>query len=318
MMLTYRTFRNVDPPALTAIWRSRAHDVGLLQPVSADLFEQLVFAKLYFDYEGLILAWDDGQPVGFAHSGFGPNETRDAISTDSGVTCLVLVRPEYAEAEVADGLLEHCEAYLRRRGAKVLYGGGVCPLNPFYVGLYGGSQLPGVLDSDAVARQLYSSHGYEELRRTLIFERDLTHFEAMVDRRQMEIRRRTIVQVTGDPPSRTWWEACTLGEFELTRFDVMPRGSTAPVAWAIFRSMELCGPAGIGRATGLIELHVEPSMRRRGVATYLLSEAFRQFIRQNVLHVEAQIMPEDPVAAGLMQKLGFRQSAQGSVFRKSG
>jgi GNAT superfamily N-acetyltransferase len=316
MMLTYRTFRNVDPPALTAIWRSRGNDRGLMQPVSLDLFEQLVFAKLYFDYQGLILAWDDGRPVGFAHGGFGPNETRDAISTDSGVICLVLVRPDGAEAEVAAGLLERCEDYLLRRGAKVLYGGGICPLDPFYLGLYGGSQLPGVLDSDRVARQLYASCGYEEIERTLVLERDLANFEAVVDRRQMEIRRRMIVQVTADPPSRTWWEACTLGEFELTRFEVMSRGSTSPVAWAVFRGMEPGGNVGIGRGAGLLELYVHESMRRRGVATFLLSEAFRQFIRQGLMHVEGQVMQNDAVAAALLQKIGFRPSAQGSVFRK--
>ncbi len=116
-MLTYRTFRNSDPPALTSLWRSRAGQPGLFQPVSTDLLEQMVFAKLYFDYGGLVLACDDGQPVGFAHAGFGPNLEQGWISTEAGVTCVVLVRPGCAEAEVAAGLLDRCEQYLRRRGA---------------------------------------------------------------------------------------------------------------------------------------------------------------------------------------------------------
>ena len=33
-MPTYRTFRNSDPPVLTDLWRSRAGQPGLLQPVS--------------------------------------------------------------------------------------------------------------------------------------------------------------------------------------------------------------------------------------------------------------------------------------------
>jgi len=158
-MLTYRPFRNTDPPVLTEIWRSRAGQRGLAQPVSPDLLEQLVFAKLYFDYDGLIVARDDGQPVGFAHAGFGPDEKQDRVCTQLGVTCLVLVRPDCAESEVAAGLLQQCEAYLWRRGAKVLYGGGIQPLNPFYLGLYGGSELPGVLDSDLVARRRYAAEG---------------------------------------------------------------------------------------------------------------------------------------------------------------
>ena len=100
-MLTFRPFRNVDPPVLAALWRSRAGQPGLLQPVSPDLLEQLVFAKLYFDYDGLILAHDDGRPVGFAHAGFGPNETRSWISTETGVTCLILTRPDCDEDDRA-------------------------------------------------------------------------------------------------------------------------------------------------------------------------------------------------------------------------
>ena len=95
-MLTYRTFRNTDPPTLASIWRSRAEQQGLAQPLSVDLLEQYVFAKLYFDYQGLILACDDGEAVGFAHAGFGPNDEEDAVATELGTTCLVLTRPDYS------------------------------------------------------------------------------------------------------------------------------------------------------------------------------------------------------------------------------
>lgn len=316
-MLTYHPFRNTDPPVITALWRSRAGQPGLLPVVSMDLFEQLVFAKLYFDYDGLIVARDDGRPVGFAHAGFGANEARNGISTDAGVICLVLVRPGCAEAEVAAGLLEQCERYLRGRGAKMLYGGGLRPFNPFYVGLYGGSELPGVLDSDAVARQVFAAHGYEETERTIIMHREMAGFEAVVDRRQMEIRRRMIVEVSGDPPSHTWWDACTLGEFDLTRFALMPRGASSPAAYAVFRNMEPSGSTGFARAAGLIELHVDEVFRRRGLGVFLLTEAFRQFLRDGIAVVETQTPQQDVAALGLLQKLGLKQVGQGSVWRKA-
>ena len=123
-MLTYRSFRNTDPPILMALWRSRAGQPGLMDPVSLDLLEQLVFAKLYFEYAGLVLAFQDGSPVGFAHAGFGPNEQLNAVSFDLGVTSIVVVHPDCPEGEIAAGLLDRCEQYLRARGAKVLYGGG--------------------------------------------------------------------------------------------------------------------------------------------------------------------------------------------------
>ncbi len=315
-MLRYRTFCNTDPPILTALWRSRAGQHGLVGQVSPDLFEQLVFAKPYFDHEGLILAFDDGRPVGFAHAGFGPNDRLDRLSTEQGVICLVLVRPDSAQAEVAAGLLERCEAYLHRRGAKVLYGGGIYPMNPFYLGLYGGSELPGVLDSDALALELFRSHGYQQIDRTLVFHRRLDDFEAKIDRRQMQIRRQMVVEVVEDPPARNWWDACTMGDFDRIRFELIPRNRGSAVGWATFRSMEPAGTTTIGRATGLIDFRVEESLRRRGLAVFLMSEAFRQFIRQGIMLVEAQAMQYNTAALGLYGKLGFEQIDSGRVFRK--
>jgi len=316
-MLTYRTFRNTDPPTLASIWQSRAGQQALAQPISVDLLEQYVFAKLYFDYHGLILACDDGEAVGFAHAGFGPNEEENAVATELGTTCLVLTRPDGPKAEVAAGLLEQSEAYLCRQGAKVLYGGGIHPLNAFYFGLYGGSEMPGVLATDHVAQQAYLARGYEEIDRTLLMERQLTAFEAIVDRRQMQVRRQMVVEVAVDPPSRTWWEACILGEFDLTRFALLPRGGGPTVASATFRSMELTHTSSPGRTVALIDLVVDEAYRRRGLAIFLLSEAFRQFVRAGITTVEAQAMQHNVAALGMYRKLSFQQIGEGSVFRKA-
>jgi ribosomal protein S18 acetylase RimI-like enzyme len=315
-MLSYRTFLNTDPPLLTDIWRSRGDQPGLTTAISPELFEQFVFSKLFFDYRGLILALSDGRAVGFAHAGFGADETESGISSEFGTTCLLLVRPDCDEAMVASGLLGRSEAYLKQRGAKVLYGGGIQPLNSFYLGLYGGSELPGVLETDRLALQTYMSHGYREIDRTLLFERDLNGFEAMVDRRQMQVRRQMVVEVALDPPPRTWWEACTFGNFELTRFLLVPRTGGPPVATATFRRMDLTPTALHPQSVGLIDVGVDESLRRRGLAEFLLSEAFRQFSRDGTVRVEVQAMQHNLAAQGLYRKLGFRQFGHGSVMRK--
>ena len=204
-MLQYRTFHNTDPPVLAELWRSREGQRGLCRGVTTSLLEQLVFAKLYFDYEGLVLAFDDGRPVGFAHAGFGPNEAEDGVSTELGTTCLVLVRPDCDEPRVAEGLIEQCERYLRARGTKVLYGGAIRPLNPFYLGLYGGSELPGELESDTVAEEAFRSRGYKPIDQVLVFRRELAGFHPPIDRRQMQVRRQMIVEEIIDPPTPSWW-----------------------------------------------------------------------------------------------------------------
>ncbi len=315
-MLSYRTFRNADPPLLTALWRSCAGQPGLLQPMSADVLEQLIFAKLYFDYKGLAIACDGDQAIGFAHAGFGPNAEQTWISTDIGVICIVLVRPDAVESDVAGGLFERSEEYLRGRGVKVIYGGGLDPNNPFYVGLYGGSELPGILDSDTLTRQTLAARGYQETERTAIFRRELTGFESLVDRRQMQVRRQMVVEVTVDASTRDWWEASTIGEFDLTRFDLVPRAGGSPVATATFRSMEPSGTATVGRAAGLVNISIEPPYRRQGLALFLLSEAFRQFLRQGIVHVEVQARQSNAAALELFRKLGFQPVEQGGVWKK--
>ncbi|HEY4761743.1 MAG TPA: GNAT family N-acetyltransferase [Thermoguttaceae bacterium] len=315
-MLTYRTFRNTDPPILTSLWRSREGQPGLLQPISPDLFEQLVLAKPYFDEAGLIIASENEMPAGFAHAGFGPNEQLSALSFDLGVTLIVVVRQDCDQIETAAGLLTQCEQYLRNRGAKVLYGGGIQPLNPFYLGLYGGSELPGILDSDPLVRQLFESHGYKEIDRTKIMRIELSNFEPVIDRRQMQIRRQMVVEELYDTPTRNWWESCTLGAFELTRFDMVPRGGGPAMASALFRSMDPSGSTALGRRSGLIDFHVDPAYRRRGYAIFLLSEVFRQFLHQGIITVEAQTMESNIPAFAMYQKMGFQQIGQGSVYRK--
>jgi len=315
-MLRYRTFRNADPPLLCSIWRSRAGQCGFRQPVTVALLEQLVFGKLLFDYEGLILALDDGRPVGFAHASFGPDERQTAISRAAGVICVVCVRPDCAEAEVAAGLVERCEAYLRPRGAEVAYGGGVWPQCPFYLGLYGGCDLAGVLDSDPVAGLAFQARGFQEECRTAILRRGLSDFRLTPDRQQVQFRRRTMVQVIVDPPSRSWWEACTASDFDQTRFELLPRGGGTPLAHAVIRVVDWADGSFSGRVAGVIELEVEPQHRRQGLATFLLAEAFRILAGQGVAAVEAQTAEGNAAGVALLAKLGFRTIGHGTIFRK--
>lgn len=315
-MLTFRTFRNSDPPAIAALWRRLAGQPGIVQPVSSDLLEQLIFAKLYFDYRGLVLAHNDGRLVGFAHAGFGPNADETWISTDSGTTCVVATDPDSAATVVISGLLDHCEEYLRKRGAKTIFAGGLRPLCPFFLGLYGGSELPGVLDHDASVLEVLSKRGYHEVRRTVLFQRTLDGRESPIDRQQMQIRRQMQVEVTVDKPTRTWWEACTFGEFDLTRFELVVRGGGTPIASSLFRTMEPSGTIAIGRGVGLIEIAVDPACQRRGLATFLLNEAFRQFLRQGIMHVEAQTTDDNTPALGILRKLGLEEMARGGVWKK--
>jgi ribosomal protein S18 acetylase RimI-like enzyme len=314
-MLCYRTFRNTDPPAVAAIWRSRAGRPGLVQPVSTAMLEQFVFGKLYFDYRGMVLAFAGQEPVGLGHAAFGPNPLRSGISEKTGVISLLLVRPEYEQGEVAGELLTRCEAYLFDRGAEAIFAGATRPIAPFYWGLCAGAEVPGVPDCDVPAADLYRARGYRAIEHTMVLRRGLETLELPMGRQELQYRRHLVVQVIVDPPSRDFWEASTMGELLLTRFELVPRGGS-PVGHMLVRTMEWSDGLGTVPGAGLIELGVDQAHRRKGLATFLLKECLRWLADQRALSAEVQLREEDAPVIRMYQKLGFAEVGRGTVFRK--
>ncbi len=315
-MIEYRPFRNTDPPDLVDIWRSQPRERGLTQPMSVELFEQSILAKPYFDRAGLIVAADGDMLVGFAHAGFGARDDEQGLSNVWGTTYLVMVRANYQRQGIGSRLLAESEAYLKSRGAQVLYAGGIRPLNAFYLGLYGGSEMPGVLDSTPEAQQLFKSHGYREIDRTHVLNLELSRFRPVVDRTQMQIRRSTQLVETHDPRTNTWWEACTFGGFERTRFELTAKDDGRKLSTVTFWTMQSLSANWGVQAAGLIELATIETEQRHGFATFLLGEALKRQQSQGVSLIEAQTMAHNTAALNLYRKLGFHEVDQGVVFRK--
>ncbi len=315
-MIRYRAFRNSDPPALVDIWRSQGQLRPLVQPLSLTLLETLVLSKPYFDRQGLIVATDGEVPIGFVHVGFGPNEDQTEISTEMGVISVLMVHPHQQRSGIEAELLARGEAYLQSRGATLLYAGEVRPLIPFYLGLYGGSEMPGVADSDEHSGQIFATGGYQAIDHVDIFHCDLAIWRPVVDRKQMQIRRRCRVVAIEDPRSANWWEACQFGRFERLRFDLRSGSSEQVIASATFRDMDSHSRSWGIRTIGLVDLVVAERLRRGGLATFLLGEALRQLNRQGIAQVEVQTMRHNRAAVGLYEKLGFVKVDSGTVMRK--
>jgi ribosomal protein S18 acetylase RimI-like enzyme len=315
-LIEYRPFRNNDAPLLAEIWRSQAAQRGLMQPMSAAIFEELVLANPIFDRHGLILAVEQGRPLGFVHVGFGATADEGHLSTELGVVSMLLVRAPEPDPAIATELLRLGEGYLQSRGARAIIAAGGRRADPFYLGLYGGSELTGVLDSDAEGQATYRAHGYREVERLRVLHRDLGGFRPMVDRQQVQIRRRTTLAAVTDPPTRTWWEACTLGRFDRTLFSLETREDHAVLAHAMFWDIEPLAATWGFHTAGLVDLHVAEAERRQGLATHLLGEAFRQLHAHSVAAVEAHVTESNAHARGLFNKLGFEEVDQSVVYRK--
>jgi ribosomal protein S18 acetylase RimI-like enzyme len=227
-----------------------------------------------------------------------------------------MVLPEYRRRGIGAELLARSEDYLRRRGAQVIYGGGIAPLNGFYLGLYGGSELPGILDADAGEQRLFQSHGYREIDRVHVFERLLGGFRPAIDRCQMQVRRRSTITAIDDPPAANWWEACAWSGLEPTRYELALRDAGRVVAYASTWTIEPLSTGWGQRAAGVVGLEVAEECRRQGIATYLMGDIMRQLAAQGTTLVQVQTMQWNQPAVKLYEKLGFRLVDQGAVYRK--
>ncbi len=315
-MFQLRRFKNTDPPALAEIWKSQPPQRGVMQPMSAALLEHCVFSKQYFDPEGLIVATRDDQAVGFAHAGFGPGDSGAELDQQLGVTQMVMVHGSANHPSLADELLRASEGYLRTRGAKVLYGGGINPINPFYLGLYGGSELPGVLDSDIKQRELFLRNGYADSGRVVVLQRELARFRTFMSRSQRQLRRELTVEYDPAPTAPAWFEACQTSGADQLDFTLVRRRDQQVLASARFWEIEpLASSWGI-RTAGLCGLFVEPDCRRGGLGSYLLAEAFKEVQRRGISMIEAHTMADNLPALAFYRKLGFTQVDGGTVLRR--
>jgi ribosomal protein S18 acetylase RimI-like enzyme len=312
----FRPFRNSDPPRLAEIWRDQPPQRGLMQPVSAGLLEQLVFSKPYFDPSGLIVALHENLPVGFAHCGFGANDEQTDIDTDFGTTYQLMLRANHRNEALADELLRRGEEYLRGRGTKVIYAGAIRPFNAFYFGLFGGSELPGVLVSDPVLGAACVRNGYREIDRVQVLQLELARFRPPVSRTQRQLRRELTSREIYCPPTRSRWEACTIGEFERLRFSLSVVGGNRPLAEVDFWDIEPLSTSWGVATAGMFDLRVADERRRQGLATMLLGDAFERLRGRGILLVEAQTMHQNQAALALYAKLGFTKVDEGVVYRK--
>jgi ribosomal protein S18 acetylase RimI-like enzyme len=315
-VIHYRRFRNTDPPAVAAIWNDALTGRGAAPSRSTAPLERGVLSKPYFDPDGFIVATDEGNAVGFSHAGFGPNPEETALDTTNGVVCVVAVRESHRRRGVGTELLRRAEQYLRDRGARSLHAGPMRPLNPFYFGLYGGSDQPGFLCSDVAAAPFLEHHGYQALHSTLVFQRRLDQPLGVADLRFAGLRRRYELQVQPRTALGSWWQECVLGPLEPIEFRLEDKQTAVIAARALVWEMEGYSRRWNQPAAGVLEIQVRPELRRLGLAKFLLAQLLRYLQDQYFGVVEVQAPDRNQPAVALLQTLGFEQVDLGRVYRK--
>ena len=281
--------------------------------MTPDLLEQHVLSKLYFDPAGFIIAEEGDRSVGFAHAGFAPNASGNQLDHSQGITCLVMAIPHENHDELLNGLLKQSEKYLRAKGATKLLGGCAERSSPFYLGMYGGSQLPGVLASDPERCLLFERAGYKQTTQIYVLQRRLSDFRPIVDRQQMQIRRQFQIRSSFDPLPVCWWDACIHSQLNCTHFEVTARNSDTVVGSATFWDVEPLASSWGLHASGLLSYTMTEEHRTQGINVFLMGEAMRQLQSHGITVVEAQDSGNDP----MFERLGFETVDVGTVFEKS-
>jgi ribosomal protein S18 acetylase RimI-like enzyme len=316
-----RPFRNTDPPALADLWNRALPAFGVVRPLSPHDLDALVFARILFDREGFLVADRGGEVVGFVHAGFGPVDPEGPshrLDPGLGTIAMLAMDPGTDDPALERALVEAAEVYLRSRGARVLYAGGQHPLNPFYWGLYGGSEFGGVLGGHVAFHRAVGRAGYQPVARVAILERDLSRPEPP-DPRLAIWKEQGRVEFHEEVLPAGWWQALAIGAFRPTRVEV--RDAQADTLLAQATTWEIAGGVDTGDGssrTGVFGVEVHPAERRRGLGRFLLAEIAREARRQFADRLAIQTPETNTAALGLYAGAGFSRVETATLYRKPG
>ena len=230
---------------------------------------------------------------------------------------MLVVEQGTEDYEVEDGLIRQAEQYLIERGASVLYAGGQNPLNPFYWGIYGGSEWAGILDPHTSFHRAVMRAGYEPASTCVLLEADLTQ-PAPPDIRGVLKRRETHVETIEDVVPDNWWDALALGNFHLTRYRLVKKSDNAELAHATTWDMAWFSRLDGKSRVGLIEMEVSPASRRKGFGRHLVQEIFRSLRAQGTAVVSLQTNATNIAALALYEAIGFEPIGTATLYRLPG
>lgn len=315
-MISYRTFRNGDPPDLARIWNRQPPLDERLGEMTSLLVDEYVLSRPYFDRAGLWLALDDLRPIGFVHAGFAPTDDGARIDRRRGAVLTLMVEPREDASAVASRLLERAETYLRSQGAEQIFGGSPVALTPFYWGLAGGCGAIGVSDGDELLQRTLQAAGYQAQSRHRLLRRALPGFRPNWDRLYARWKRQAKVVVAHDDSTANWWEAATLTFNERLRVDVFEAPGAAPRATMRFWDLRPMSDISGVHGQGLFGLQCDDEAWNDGLVRFAWSETLETFQRQRQACVLAAAPVDDARLGPLLEQLGFREAAGSTLWMR--
>lgn len=311
-----RPFRNTDPQALVELWRTLPALRARAQNFSTDLLERLILDKAYFTRDALLVAERDGKACGFVLTGNGPSADGGGVDVRRGAIFVLAVAPAADEADVARQLIAAAEERLRATGAEEIVAGGATPGHAYCLGLYGGSEVPGLLESDATALSYFLAAGYIERERRQIWQIDLPKFRPPFNPKVAPLASTHELVPVGDPPAKHWFEACTLGQMERYRFHVQTKAKQEYCGQVTFWDIWPLGETWGVRCAGLVEMEILGERRRKGLATFLFTRSLKLLADEGFVRAEIHTGPTHAGLAAMLAKLKAERVEEGIVLVK--
>jgi ribosomal protein S18 acetylase RimI-like enzyme len=317
-----RPFRNDDIPHLADLWNHGMPRGPAIVPVEAHELDAVLFSRIDFRRADLLVAESpDGRLAGFAHVGLGPVDPAGPshlLDPGLGSLLLLVVDPTPDADQVADALVAAAVGRLRDLGSKVLYAGGMYPLNPFYWGLYGGSEFAGIPDDHPDFQAAVARAGFQPVATTEHFDYPLADLPPPPpDPRLIVLRRQTRLEVVDDTLLLRWWDALAIGSSRPSLYRLVDRQGTELARATTWEMLGFERVDGLARV-GLLDVVVPTPFRRKGHAKLLLLELLRHLKSQHVEAVSVQTGAENLPALALYRSLGFQPAGRSRLYRLPG
>ena len=314
-MVQYRPFLNADPPRLFEIFLESGLGRGLSQPASLQSVEINSYALPYFDRQGLIVAHDEGEPIGFVHAGFGFTEDLNGLDKTKGVITAVIVDEAYRRRGVATELVRQAEAYLTQHGARSIQAGQSPFQDPFYFGIYGGARPSGFLKSHPLAHDFFTTLGYQPKETIHVLQRPFTKGFA-TSMQLINIKRQTEIVITERPRSESLWWFTHFGNMESMQFHMLNKKSGEEIAVVTVVGLDHYISAWGMRAIGLVDLFVKEEYRGNLYGQALITETMRRLKNEMITMAECHVPASKPAALRTALATGFVEVDQGIVYEK--
>ena len=322
-MLTVRPFRNEDPPRLLELWRRTRRYGDTYDPLPTLSLEQLqtqILGLPMLDIQSIMIAFDDGRPVGYIHTTFAPDHDGHSFDYTVGQICFLCVDSIYSGAsQAATTLIRAGEDYLFGLGAQTIFGGSPSPSVPFYTPFYSGGEAVGILHSDEAVINAFYEANYQIYQATTWFHLDIQNYtpdlSAETDGYYGEIE----IEISEASKAKTWWEGCTLANgiwFDATAFLARTERPIARLRTRITypNTEPVYGKTWIA---SLVELRVHPNFDHREIKNILLEKLLQYLAAQNQIHqVEAHTIDHTPLFT-LLRGRSWTERERGSIFIKN-